>query len=93
VLRAENGNDAVMLARSKRPDLIILDIVMPGLGGGEVAAMLRENPMTKDIPIIFQTCIISKTEETVACSLIAGNMFIAKPYSAEEMLAQVRKLA
>lgn len=93
VLRAENGNDAVMLARSKHPDLIILDIVMPGIGGGEVAAMLRENPMTKDIPIIFQTCIISKTEETVACSLIAGNMFIAKPYSAEEMLAEVRKLA
>ncbi len=93
VLRAENGNDAVMLAGSKHPDLIILDIIMPGMGGGEVAAMLRENPKTRDIPVIFQTCLVSRTEETTASSLIAGNMFIAKPYSAEEMLAEVRKLA
>jgi len=44
VIAADNGNDALSLAKSERPDLIILDIWMPGMGGPEVAAKLREDP-------------------------------------------------
>lgn len=92
VIAADNGNDALSLAISKRPDLIILDIWMPEMGGEEVAERLKEDTKTKDIPVIFLTCLFQKREEEEQGCIIAGKVFIAKPYSIEGLSDQIEKL-
>lgn len=93
VITADNGKDAKMLAKSKQPELIMLDIMMPDMDGTEVAARLKEDCETKDIPIIFVTCLLSKKEEkTIEDHAIGGHVFIAKPYDIEGLLAQVDRL-
>ena len=92
VITADNGNDALRLAKSEAPDLIILDIWMPETGGIVVAAKLRVDPATKDIPVIFLTCLLPKKEGEEQGRVLDGSVFIAKPYSLKGLLAQIDKL-
>jgi len=88
VITADNGNDAITLAKSEHPNLITLDILMPHIDGGKTAEKLREDPETKDIPIIFITCLVSK-EEAGRGRMSAGSMFFAKPYDMGELLTEI----
>ena len=92
VIAADNGKNALNLAKSEHPDLIILDIWMPGMDGAEVAAKLREDPKTKDIPVIFLTCLFQKREGEEQGRVVAGKVLIAKPYSIEGLSDQIEKL-
>jgi len=92
VATASNGKDAIMLANSKQPDLILLDILMPDMDGTEVAGKLREDPMTKDIPVMFLTCLYTKGEERENRSTIGNNLMVAKPYDMEELLVGIEKV-
>lgn len=92
VVTANNGKDAITLARSKHPDLIILDVAMPDMDGGQVAEKLQEGLSTKDIPIIFLTALFPKRKEEEQGHVVAGHVFIAKPYDIEELVAQMKKL-
>jgi CheY-like chemotaxis protein len=92
VIAANNGTDAIALAKSQHPDIIILDIVMPGMDGGEVAAKLREHPLTRSIPVIFLTALLTKTEEYQGSHTISSNIAFAKPFDTEELLAQIKGL-
>jgi CheY-like chemotaxis protein len=92
VFTADNGFDALTLAKSKHPDLIILDIIMPTMEGSEVAAKLKENPLTKNIPVIFLTAILSKDEELSKKHMIADNIIFAKPFDPEELLSYINEL-
>ena len=92
VISADNGNDALDLAKSECPDLIILDIRMPGMDGTEVAAWLKEDPKTKNIPVIFLTCLFQKREGEEQGRVVAGEVLIAKPYSIEGLSAQIERL-
>lgn len=91
VIRAREGKEAVELAVKNGPDLIILDIAMPGMDGSEVAAVLRANEKTKAIPILFLTCLFTKQEEKVCGHLLGQNFFIAKPYDVKELLGEIGK--
>jgi CheY-like chemotaxis protein len=93
VIAADNGRDAMNLAKSEHPDLITLDLLMPDIDGMEVAARLKEDPETNDIPVIFLTCLIRKREEEEKGCVVAGRVFIAKPYSIEGLIAQIEKLS
>lgn len=92
VIAADNGRDAINLANSEHPDLITLDLLMPDIDGMEVAARLKEDPKTKDIPVIFLTCLFSKREEEEQGCVVGGRVFIAKPYSIEGLSAQIERL-
>ena len=86
VIKAESGKDALLLAKAERPDLIILDIIMPEMDGAETAAVLKRDPQTKDIPVIFLTCLFTEKEEQKEGHVVGGKYFIAKPYNPNEML-------
>jgi len=89
VLTASNGKDAVDLAKKGTPDLIILDILLPDMDGGDVAASLERNPSTANIPIIFLTGIITKKEEIDG--LKSGrHLVLAKPASTDELFKTIR---
>ena len=92
VITAKNGTDALQLARSKCPDLIMLDLVMPGIDGGTVAQTLKEHPATENIPVIFMTALLSRNEEYKEDHVIAGNITYAKPIDSAELLARIKKL-
>jgi CheY-like chemotaxis protein len=92
VITATNGRDAIFLAQSQRPDIIILDILMPQMDGGEVMAELKEHSTTRNIPVIFLTALFSKAEEEKYGSIVSGNITLAKPLDAEKLLEQMKKL-
>jgi DNA-binding response OmpR family regulator len=92
VITTTTSTNAIALAKSQHPDIIILDIVMPGMDGGEVAAKLREHPLTRSIPVIFLTALLSKTEEYHENRMIGSNITFAKPFDTEELLARINGL-
>jgi two-component system, OmpR family, alkaline phosphatase synthesis response regulator PhoP len=92
VIKAHNGKEAVERARIELPDLIILDILMPEMGGEEAGEILRSSPATKDIPIIFLTCLFTKQDEKKDGHTLGKNIFVAKPYDVKELLEIVRRI-
>jgi|LWDU01.1.fsa_nt_gi DNA-binding response OmpR family regulator len=86
-VRTENkGSRTLTAAHEFKPDLILLDIMMPDMMGSEVAEKLLEDKKLKDIRIIFLTALISKHETETSDGRIAGRAFIAKPVSIEELI-------
>ena len=90
VAQVANGKDAVAISRDWRPDLIILDIMMPGMDGMEAARLIKMEKVTQGIPIIFLSSLVSKQEELNSAPKW-GSSYMAKPYSQEELLKEVRK--
>ncbi len=88
LLMASDGKRALEAVRVKKPDLILLDIMMPEMDGFEVARQLKSNPETKDIPIIFLTAKIS-TEDIVEGFAIGAVDYITKPFNAPELISRV----
>lgn len=89
VIKAHDGEEAVRIAKSLRPALVLLDINMPKIDGGEVASQLRGYPLTKDIPIIYLTSMLTKEEEGRIGGNIKGNFLVAKPYDPQALLAYI----
>ncbi|MCX5827873.1 MAG: response regulator [Deltaproteobacteria bacterium] len=89
VTTAPRGDEGLKLAKSIKPDLILLDIMMPGMFGTEVAGKLLEDPRTKYIPIIFLTAALKKEEADEMDGRIGGREFIAKPITKEELISRI----
>jgi CheY-like chemotaxis protein len=86
---AETVNDptqALAVARDFSPDVILLDVMMPGMDGGELAARLQANPKLKDTPIVFLTAAVKRNEITSHQGIIGGLPFIAKPVDFQEVI-------
>lgn len=92
VLTTQDGKAGLALARAKKPDVVVLDVMMPGMSGGEVAEALREHPVTAHIPIIFLTGMISREEVDEHGGEIGGERFMAKPVNHEELAAAIHAL-
>ena len=88
VQRAISGQLAINAALASPPDLILLDEVMPNMNGYDVCRHLKENQITKDVPIIFLSVIDEVSEKVKAFNLGAFD-YITKPLQAEEVLARV----
>jgi two-component system alkaline phosphatase synthesis response regulator PhoP len=91
VSAASDGLEAVRLARDQHPDVIVLDIMMPGMDGGEVAETLKNDAQTRQIPVIFLSSLITEGEEKTSDEKDAAS-FISKPYNREKLLNEVKKL-
>jgi DNA-binding response OmpR family regulator len=88
VIRAEDGEQAVNLAASELPDLILLDAMMPGLSGFEVLRRLKGDPALRSVPVIMVTA--KGHERDVLTGLRGGAVdYIVKPFSLKELSARV----
>ena len=88
-----DSTQAVAAVKKIKPDIIFLDVMMPGLDGGEVASLLREDPELSRIPIVFLTAIVSKEEIAQdGGSQIGGNEFLAKPIKIHEMIETIERM-
>jgi two-component system alkaline phosphatase synthesis response regulator PhoP len=90
VLCATNGKEALQKAESK-PDLLLLDVMIPHLDGFEVLKQLRKNPDTENIPVIFLTAKSSEFDEVVGLELGADD-YIIKPISIPKLLARIKSV-
>ena len=88
VLVATNGESALQRAAQALPDIVLLDAVMPGMDGFEVARRLKAHPATAHIPIIFMTGL-TETEHVVAAFAAGGVDYVTKPIRAQEVLARM----
>jgi two-component system, cell cycle response regulator len=89
VIVALDGHSALDLLRHETPDVILLDIVMPGIDGYEVCTRIKADPRWRDIPILF---ITAKTDEAslVRAFDVGGGDYVTKPFRSRELLARVR---
>ena len=88
VITADSGTKALFSAKSERPDLIVLDVQMPDMEGGEVAFELKQDAITKDIPVVYSTCLLSKSEDYSH----GGKIMLAKLNDTKELIAVIGKV-
>jgi two-component system, cell cycle response regulator len=85
---AEDGGQAVEAARRTLPDLVIMDVMMPVLDGLQACRLLKEDPATRDIPVIFLSAL-DDTDTKVRGLGLGANDYVSKPFRVEELLARV----
>ena len=88
IATASNGRQALDQVIKEKPDLVLLDVMMPDMSGFEVSQQLKANPETAEIPIIFLTALNS-TADIVKGFQVGGNDFISKPFNKEELIIRV----
>jgi two-component system alkaline phosphatase synthesis response regulator PhoP len=89
VLTAGDGETALRLARTERPSLVLLDLMLPGLDGLDVTRALRQDPSTNGLPLIMLTARVDETDRVAGLELGADD-YITKPFSPREVVARVR---
>ena len=87
------GEDAFPAAQKIKPDLILLDIIMPRMPGGNVAALIKADPALKDTPIVFLTAAVRKHQVEENDGIICDQPCLAKPATADEIIAMIEKHA
>lgn len=93
-VRVENWpEDALAAAREFQPHLVFLDLIMPRLPGGDVAAQMKADPQLKDIPVVFLTAAVRKSQVAEHEGWICDHPCLAKPTSVAEVVAMIDKHA
>jgi two-component system cell cycle sensor histidine kinase/response regulator CckA len=93
LLMASSGPDGLTLAREADPDVILLDIVMPGMDGFEVCRQLKADPILRGIPVVFLTALRTDRESRIRALEAGAEGFLSKPADEQELVAQVRAMA
>jgi CheY-like chemotaxis protein len=91
VREEHQGERALAAARQFHPDVILLDVVMPDLDGGTVAAQLKDDPALRHTPIVFLTAAVSPEEVEERSGVIGGHPFLAKPVDIKDVLACIQQ--
>jgi diguanylate cyclase (GGDEF)-like protein/PAS domain S-box-containing protein len=89
ILEAESGEEALELTKGEIPDLVLLDVMMPGMDGYQVCKELQQNEETKEIPVIFLSALNDPGAKSEAFQAGAVD-YVPKPFNADELLARVR---
>ncbi len=89
IIKAHSGAEGIEKALSEKPDVILLDIIMPGMDGFETCRRLKENLVTRDIPVIMVTAIKTDTESRVKALNFGADAFVSKPIDPIELIAQI----
>lgn len=88
IITATSGEEAISLVMSEKPDLMLLDVMMPGMSGFDVADRIKKNSEISDLPIIFLTALNSPTDIVKGFKL-GANDFVTKPFNREELIIRI----
>lgn len=91
VLLANDGQEALEIARRKKPDLIILDLMLPKIDGFKVCRMLKFDEKYKNIPIILFTARAQEADKKLGKE-VGADCYITKPFDSKELLAKINEL-
>jgi CheY-like chemotaxis protein len=92
VQEENRSSQALDVARNFMPDLILLDVMMPELDGGDVLALLKDDPNLRNIPVVFLTATVLKEEVNSNKGTIGGYPFISKPFEVDTLVARIDTL-
>ena len=87
---ANNGESGLEKVSTDKPDLVLLDVVLPGISGLEVCKRLKQDEKTKEIPIILLTAIGAKNAEE-KCMACGADSFLKKPYDSAVLMKEIKK--
>lgn len=91
-VRTENeGMRALAAAKDFKPDLILLDVMMPDIDGGDVAAIIQADPILRGVPIVFLTAAVKKEEIEAKGGMVGGFPYIAKPLDVKGVTAVIER--
>lgn len=91
VMVAHSGTEGLHLARRHRPDLLLLDVIMPGTDGYQVCRQVRGDPLLKDVPILFLTAK-SKDEDKIEGFRAGGDDYLSKPFNMQELQLRIKAI-
>lgn len=89
VIKARDGEEGLSLARSQAPDLVILDLMLPGMDGLKVCSHLKKDPETRELPVIMLTAR-SEDDDVVAGLETGADDYVTKPFSPRVLIARVK---
>ena len=85
----DNGKDGVQIAIAEKPDLILMDVMMPKMDGREATRILRAHPETREIPIVTTTAL-SRGADLQSCIDAGCNDYIVKPFTVDKLLQKIK---
>ncbi len=91
VITATNGRDGLKLARAENPDLVILDLILPGMGGYEVCSFLKRDKRFSHIPVIILTAR-SQEKDIEEGNRAGADAYFTKPFNPEELIKKIEEL-
>ncbi|MBI4342020.1 MAG: response regulator [Candidatus Omnitrophica bacterium] len=86
------GSHGLGTAKAFKPDLILLDVMMPDMDGGDVATQLEEEPSTSKIPVVFLTAAVTKEEVAAKRTTLGGRPLLSKLTSLQDIIAYIKKI-
>lgn len=92
VVLASNGEEGLRMVQLTKPDLIVVDVVMPKMDGAEMYARLRASERTKDIPVIFLTGLKTKVDDFTLGQEVGTHTIFSKPFDHDELLGTIREM-
>jgi DNA-binding response OmpR family regulator len=93
IMAAENGRDAFLKAQNFLPDLILMDVDLPDINGGQAIKLLKTSARTKNIPVIFLTAMLTREEEKEGVTVEGVNyLTIAKPIDIPKLFFEINRL-
>jgi len=91
VITAQNGKDGLSVAHSENPDIVLCDIMMPGIDGYQVIKELRDNPLTAGIPFIYVTASAEKADMKIAMEMGADG-YVRKPFDITDLMDAIENV-
>ncbi len=94
ILKALTAKEALAKSKRHKPDLVLMDIVLPDMEGSEAVRMLADDPQTTHIPVIFMSGIVSREDENTQMELnVGGRLYraVSKPFKFEELLKEIQE--
>ncbi len=92
VVTAYSGKEALEKIDKDLPDLVLLDIMMPGMDGWEVYSRIRANPKTKDVPVAMLTAKSQSIDKMIGLHVVKVDDYITKPFGRSELLERVKRI-
>ena len=92
VLEAQNGEEAVNMAHSQKPDVILMDMMMPKMDGLTACHAIKTNQITRGIPVLMLTAIDQELNKKLSKDVFGADEYMTKPFSPEALLETIRQL-
>jgi DNA-binding response OmpR family regulator len=92
VIEAKNGEEAVNAARTEKPVIVIMDIMMPKMDGLTACYAIRRDPTTRNIPVVMLTAIDQELNKKLSTTIMGANKYITKPFNSKELLETIEQL-
>jgi len=92
VVTASSGQEALNIIEKEKPDLVLLDIIMPRMDGWEVFSRIKSNPRTHSIPVIMLTAKDQRIDKLIGLHVVRVDDYITKPFGRAELLERIKRV-